>query len=202
MSHCFTSPVSLCPHCILHAPHTSLEKQQKGLGEGNEKEGCEYRRVKLLPTCSCLQLPIHLHIPFLISFNPVPHSFFLICPGTAPPSPPPHGQAVSTDPPCVSPTEAAALHSQPQAGIGAAAALHPGTAEHRRAGRDTGNRGGSSTGWGHSQSAHLQCSHSNISLQLPKTWHNCSQTGCSWPWGCSLSPLLLPGVLLYLSCAG
>lgn len=40
-------------------------------------EGCEYRRVKLLPTCSCLQLPIHLHIPFLISFNPVPHSFSL-----------------------------------------------------------------------------------------------------------------------------
>lgn len=74
MSHCFTSPVSLCPHCVLYVPHTSLEKRQEGLGEGNEKESSEHRRVKLLPTCSCLQLPIHHHAPFLISFNTVPHS--------------------------------------------------------------------------------------------------------------------------------
>lgn len=154
----------------------------------------DHRRVKLLPTCSCLQLPVHLHTPFPISFNPVPHRFscsvltllLLLLMGRLPP-------LTHLD---VSPTEAAALHSQPQAGIGAAAALHPGAAEHGRIGRDTGNRGGSTTGWGHFQSALLQCSHSNIALQLPKTWHNRSQTGCSCPWGCSVSPLLLRGAAI------
>lgn len=157
-------------------------------------ESSDHRRVKLLPTCSCLQLPVHLHTPFPISFNPVPHRFscsvltllLLLLMGRLPP-------LTHLD---VSPTEAAALHSQPQAGIGAAAALHPGAAEHGRIGRDTGNRGGSTTGWGHFQSALLQCSHSNIALQLPKTWHNRSQTGCSCPWGCSVSPLLLRGAAI------
>lgn len=60
MSHCLTSPVSLCPHCVLCVPHTSLEKQQEGLGEGNEQESSEHRRV-MAP--SYVLLPAAAHPP-------------------------------------------------------------------------------------------------------------------------------------------
>lgn len=155
------SPLPQPPPCPSIPTMAALSHEHPWKSDRNAPErGMKMRALSAAP--SCLTAWCHPHS--LFSFNLLPPVLSALAWHCSPPHPPPPPHCLPSHPAAspqpltghVPPAEPPSLHGWAQASVGAAAELHPGAAEHQRAGGDAGNRGCGTMGCWTFQRAHLQ----------------------------------------------